>query len=1834
MPVTLVIYGVIVLLLMGGLLWRYNKKNITYAFYVLVFLLLGVLAKFVINSYIYPSASVFKNSQYHVIQHTGFSCDLSRNPLTLVDDRDPLNALFNRYKGKVSLSKSGAAYTISTNRFLLPLYVSDATGQNIQSLHFKLANPVNEYDAGAGFSVSYKQEQLDFSLQPFKENGIAQTRYILKFTDSTGKTETDTSGFTQQINFSLPVVAILRQSGLPVSTRLENFCRSLLLTRQLTGGKASEENKSRLLLFPLEESVTKECRITDNRGGAIDLLSTTDHSIALQANQLFHLGYYQRGGNNNDQPVFYMDEAANKTQLRFLLPRRFALPSADSVLATHKMYFLTSSSKEILKNNFAAGYLFPWFNDDSSHQLHVSAYFTFHPASPRDSLYFEVVDLYGAANGLPQKNTIAGDRSFRLATRTASLEWLMEFPDLRSRNYLQSGDIQAVISGYILMVLLIFLLLMRYHRALAVAGFGGGLQETVLIPRLEVLVYMALLPFLLLRLLILWRIGTFPPVEDIEYLPLKDYENAENFWQLIAYGLVPFFVLRLILLLTAQWRVLAASGGIAKGMPLQSKPVQRLISITFLSVVGGIILSVILVVIKLSMSEAIFLFGIYLLALLLAYLSAGLNKRITFHKAGLENVILYWQGQGSAKRWLLAVVSIILMAGLGVAVGILISLAGGLFTSLQRFFNVFVPVSFFLYIYWRFLPGKNEYAINFRIHYFLRILCAVFCAGIFLKTDSGFAIIFLFFSVVLFLVELFFFIYNLKTEKRWLMIASFLSLFLLMLFSSAIISFAYKTNGVRWVVNALLGEDNNIKYRALVHTSQEDKVAAGTYFRHTAFNKLQNAAANKWFINYYLSQPRNSYFQLQPHLRFGVSYPTQTMDLLPLRYVIAEHGEWLIVILLLLLVTISFASGLGFQFSDGVRFSKHYISFAISLLLLVVGLLVWLAVTNRFIFFGQDFPMLSIQAKITTLLFFVLLILMFANHTEGRLKKGREVNSNSIVHAILVFTLLFFLVFDRHKDASTYNMEFVVKQLEDKSRSLNSVLLHYQEELADKRVRIGDAKQLLTLFTATPEYKQLRLQWEEEAAAEPGNENSLFYTSVMEELLKPNSEKFDPDQLLHLIRNNSGRVEIAVNRFYFQMKPRGLDDRDWQGSLVASNSVKTVSVFSDRLAFDFRPDTINHHPLLAPADAGLAYFPPGWLPVATQPLIIYGGRDMPPKARIIFNNLASVTNKSLQARFAYRLMPDDWISINRGTEGRKSAPLDNYFIRQGHSEYLAKNVWLNGRYRLFYPEEDRFIWAYNMGNNVAASYAGTRQYREDYITSIDYPLHKNNESLINRFEQNMRVAFATNKGLNRLQLSVAVMDADGFVWDLQEKDFNYLGRQPFNPNNSNDHYRFMRQLYMERDVRTERSILGSQALLNNYNPGSTMKPIVYAAAMSGARLDWDSLLLLNNRRGDYITPINKPDKTDKKERVAFYAGFDMKYNGFEHDVVNEGTLNPVDYIAKSKNVYHSMIVYLGSFPDTDLDSNNIGKIMISPKQPDSKKENFPLFRYQGKERIFSHDYAPKDGNKFFGSPKAMMVNKLYNNFGLATTQEEYSNDSISHRYMPLIDSNFKRNTQFAQYALPEKSGFLQFRRRVDNFSDRNGLTNTTVGAVVVEVSPLKMADMGIRLFTLNKDLRIRFNRRDTATYYQPFMAGRNWKGLNELTAMYSKTVYKGMYESAYGAAGTSNSLIDLGYLAQQKLYAYCKTGTADVDDVLLRHKTLMVVLSPIELHDRKDSLNPALLRDNRIICIYFSFFNHISDKWNEQDRELIKGIIRSVTESKTFQQYRKAALNDKKTNKK
>src|SRR5690606_1295511 len=184
--------------------------------------------------------------------------------------------------------------------------------------------------------------------------------------------------------------------------------------------------------------------------------------------------------------------------------------------------------------------------------------------------------------------------------------------------------------------------------------------------------------------------------------------------------------------------------------------------------------------------------------------------------------------------------------------------------------------------------------------------------------------------------------------------------------------------------NAVDNQINNVikhvQYRASIIVQPISELMQDNEYTSFKTRKIIETAENQWFINSYISKDYDNRFTIntRPHSRVGVDYSTQTRDVVVARYIISEMGnlvmyEILVLLLLpLILYLIAYRVHLVPTDKGKPRDLDSYAGLIPLIMLFTIALFVWLTATNRFVFFGQDFPFLSLTSRISVLVPLIL----------------------------------------------------------------------------------------------------------------------------------------------------------------------------------------------------------------------------------------------------------------------------------------------------------------------------------------------------------------------------------------------------------------------------------------------------------------------------------------------------------------------------------------------------------------------------------------------------------------------------------------------------------------------------------------------------------------------------------------------------------------------------------------------------------------------------------------------------------------------------------------------
>ncbi len=583
-----------------------------------------------------------------------------------------------------------------------------------------------------------------------------------------------------------------------------------------------------------------------------------------------------------------------------------------------------------------------------------------------------------------------------------------------------------------------------------------------------------------------------------------------------------------------------------------------------------------------------------------------------------------------------------------------------------------------------------------------------------------------------------------------------------------------------------------------------------------------------------------------------------------------------------------------------------------------------------------------------------------------------------------------------------------------------------------------------------------------------------------------------------------------------------------------------------------------------------------------------------------------------------RVLPNDKLTFYT----KKGSQQGQYIYSQEPAQYLMKNIWLNGRQRFFYPLEDRFLWAYhyaNAANNaIAKDTTGTRFY-EDVQLSIDSELTNNAYKAIESRAKKENWKKPVKRGRDRYrQYAVSAMDGEGRLRMIVD----YKPQIQLNPNDVGEINDYNRNFYLNRVAGDEREVYGNRNLLiMQPGPGSSIKPIMYSAVTSqvpNSTLNWKAL----KNRGA-LEGMPNP--------ITHYGGRSM--GGYQWTMSSTDLLssNNINYLIRSSNIYHSLIMFLGSYDAATLKSNLTGgnnPILVGGVAPDI----YPRIGYLADKTLtFNKDFWPRSisdqKGSYFGNTKSVLALGLANNYQLNT----WTGKNLD-MYQDIDGETaiFKNcNPYLRNYSYPEQSHFYQEAREAGERGPFTAaLSQSTVGGSPIEVSPVKMLEMYGKMVTLNSKFKVHLNEEGSVNNYASFET-KGW-GKEAYTNFTKENIFfaldKVVSSPGTETLGRGTAYYYMGKIAKKRnktrdpqLHYYAKTGTIGNKEEATKKKIrkindrlLAVVISKNDL----TQLSGQQLASNPFYVVYF--YDHLGQ---DPHVELIEEILTEVEESLLFKEY-------------
>lgn len=1833
--------------------------------FLLLLSALGIWAVKVVENYMYPKdKAVFKNVDYHLLEHRGFSFDsilylVQNNAAEVKPEVLRQEALWDMKEGTLYLTHD----SLVAQNFYEPLYCATEVKNDCV---FTLQNViVPDAIEKTGLTLSVGEDTLTLSIEPYSEGFIKRKnncRYICKYNNSPA----DTSTFKRVIQKSYPLSEIVsRCRNLNFPDDFMNLLEGAYLTRRqvrasLNGRELSEKNTSDLLFFPGRPLYIGN-EIVVNGKELAHFPVNKRFVVAVTPDFRFYVG---SGLKKSD--VFKVSQKEDShVELLYVMPKMKQLRPQDGQL------FITSSGEVAASTFLAGGYFYNIF-DEEDNANHINGKIKYFVGSSRDSMFFRVQDIYADSD----KKLYTANEDFLLSGRLKmgnQFKWIFQVVDLRSTNPLQWKHFMIFIVLFILTVGARLIM-----EALSIKYWGRTSSLTFI----EMSVYVVAFCFGIVRLILAWRMSTFVPYGDISADAFAYLRNGYSPWLTtticiiilpLALGVIAFF---------KEWlneRIsLAQEGFNWKGKFICWQPwhlVALFITFLILCFVMGHIMFPVAFNIPLPVIGYFFV-GWWLNTLLSKekYQEIGNNYRVAL--LGLLIAYLLFTDAGYAAIFVLCFILYLF-----VICPLVTPYDESIFSERMSVRRVNIVhygiVVVFGVLFYLCVRKEGWFIIEILDHF-------AWCVLVGSALVAG-----------LIVVQ----IKKVHYANRWKRVLRSALLVLVALVAlDAVLNLVGSGN---WL-NDLAATKGHMKYRAKVQQLKPgehiDDLLMQNELNSSDVTYIMRSAHNQWFINQYADcyDTNGPAFQLKPHFQQGSSYTTQTTDLVVTRYVLAEHGGkllfWLVAGLLLIVIIYSIENPIG-------RSRSHRFIMLALLLLYLTALFVFLSATNRIVFVGQDFPFLSITSRIAVafpIILFLVAILrtMFENENEET-TDDREIIRHKwqIPAAMLSLTLACIYCISPMGRASQgeklsekqfskrvdeqFDVSKLISDISHKIESIDKEFVDYQMERPGKGDAGNDSlwHSFLNqyLYETSADEQQSALQM---AFADSIDKGKFFHTLLFDYFTNEQVHKDDPEELIHMRRRN-GTFHLCVNKKHYSISSVMNDDIQWTGEILAAekplrfgfvdlktSSNKKKSYTNEDYIVNVLNFSLDDESLKAVPNITLSWFDSTWTDLG-EPLLIVRS-DIAKGSKEYFhieNDTESIRGTSQKEQIATRIIKNDMLSLNVMKNGKeKNVILWTYGLDS--EDFLARNLWINGHRQLFYPLGKESMWSYNFANLVSDVYGKNPALKDSSIrVSIDYQLHKQFYDIVKKQSHNVlsldvrtveklvdfrmldcekqrspkngsgfyfdtqsktlkscqpklnRTAVAVNQKAAALEAqdptltrmeslkraidaiasanfdySAVVLDGNGRIRLL----FDYDRKRNVNPNNITFLNRFLRELYMDGSVATEREIFGNKSLsLLVPGPGSSFKPIAYTAITGQRNLGWKDLT------------VDPPESADFCKDLEFYGGVPREGSGDKKwSLEYYGGTKADNYIRKSDNLYHSVVIMLGN--------QKIANMKDILKEAGAGPEAFPVISLGGKKYSFNPDKWYANGTALVNKTSALVVG-LGDNFRVACKNMQLGGWEYDYTYYGEQFVNLREgNAALRGWAFPE-TGSLN---TADKHSLRKGFFQMALGANPLEVSPLQMASLGMRLVTLNRyeTLTTLRDAMSAPAGYEFFTIGNDWQK-DDFIKFQREIVFTQMRDNF--VSGTAK---DLGPIVnkwkKQGYHFYAKTGTLNVTERgTSRLKHLLVIISdkPLETMTSEEEL-----RNVHYYVLYLSYIGIDKDDFNMKN---FAPFIDAVMKSETFNYY-------------
>lgn len=912
--------------------------------------------------------------------------------------------------------------------------------------------------------------------------------------------------------------------------------------------------------------------------------------------------------------------------------------------------------------------------------------------------------------------------------------------------------------------------------------------------------------------------------------------------------------------------------------------------------------------------------------------------------------------------------------------------------------------------------------------------------------------------------------------------------------------------------------------------------------------RFLQASHNHFIIEQYYDKSREitlfgeqgeGFLKMQPQSKLGAMWNAQVTDIVLLRYVITEHARILPLIFLALILLMFYY---GMRETTYFRFTKSLLV-QIPLLLFVQGWLVWLANTQRFVFFGQDFPLLSITAKVMIVYVFILLLIWVLAaileaimcravwRFDNKLKQNtyKPLNNNNRVLSlimscgcvVLLVSSYFFAEPVAKDKEGRYNMATLFKP-EGTGKyiaKIDSLFVNYQKDIQTMSLRRNMHSQIQA-FEKVYGDSIRKLLVSEALNNQSDTTEYKFPLRIWQNYVSSGSYNNSSTGLLH-VYNKNGVLRLATRTNYYDL----------------TLPIREKDVWKNHIVENYSP-TQNHDTIIK--DGGkksYVYYqlPENWVREGqTLHLLKKWQTDDLSVVSLGGNQRISLAGAEFNNTIA--LDAGDYVYV--GEERIETLPLDN-------RNYWARNILINGKRQFIYPQGEAMYWMKGFAEVVKDSLNDK---------DGDVPVTLNRDLSVALYDILRKTGLEKSDDFN--SRSVIVADGNGHIRAMVDYKRNY----ELDPNDGEKIDSLAEALYMNQkgNSRAEESdYLENRNLAHmRGGPGSTQKPLVWNAVASAVDFNWKDLILCK---------IYKDNLDDGV--LKYYNRGGMKGNKYQKydELGGDFDITLPNFLAHSSNFYSALMVYLGLH---NMETYKEYDIFTPLAKNDTTHSS--IFKYYTAPNLLN-DSAYQANYPFIKigeNGRTMTLNKRISYL-------DYNKSVLHHQFMGVMglydhivsqDSLGLANSLYPEYLSHVGWGFVapaisslnlklfQDKKKRGNNNENNGMRNISLGGSEFwTITPLKMAEMYGKVVSLNKGYTLSLDPnhlndiRNWGTDYENYKDARPemFRGMN----LFFTQIFNGYKANGFDIIkDTLNSrIVNVGSkkVNGKTFYFYGKTGTSN-----------------------------------------------------------------------------------------